>query len=85
MATIAALVDEGGKLGLPPVSMDKLRRVGDAANASLAIMKQAGVRMGFGTDLLGSLHTRQSTEFTLRAQALPNIDILRSACTITPN
>ena len=82
MATIAALVDEGGKLGLPPVSMDKLRRVGDAATASLAIMKQAGVRMGFGTDLLGSLHTRQSTEFTLRAQALPNIDILRSACTI---
>jgi len=82
MATIAALVDEGAKLGLPPVSMDKLRRVGDAATASLAIMKQAGVKMGFGTDLLGSLHTRQSTEFTLRAQALPKIDILRSACTI---
>jgi imidazolonepropionase-like amidohydrolase len=38
--------------------------------------------MGFGTDLLGSLHVRQSTEFTLRAQVLPAIDVLRSACTV---
>jgi imidazolonepropionase-like amidohydrolase len=38
--------------------------------------------MGFGTDLLGQQHVRQSTEFTLRAQALPAIDILRSACCV---
>jgi imidazolonepropionase-like amidohydrolase len=42
----------------------------------------AGVKMGFGTDLLGPQHVRQCTEFTLRAQALPAIDILRSACTL---
>ena len=38
--------------------------------------------MGFGTDLLGSLHVRQSTEFTLRARVLPAIDVLRSACAV---
>jgi imidazolonepropionase-like amidohydrolase len=38
--------------------------------------------MGLGTDLLGSLHVRQSTEFTLRAKVLPSIDVLRSACVI---
>ena len=38
--------------------------------------------MGLGTDLLGALHTRQSTEFTLRARVLPAIDILRSACVV---
>jgi imidazolonepropionase-like amidohydrolase len=38
--------------------------------------------MGFGTDLLGALHVRQSTEFTLRASVLPNIDVLRSACVV---
>ena len=38
--------------------------------------------MGLGTDLLGSLHVRQSTEFTLRAKVLPAIDIFRSACTV---
>jgi imidazolonepropionase-like amidohydrolase len=38
--------------------------------------------MGFGSDLLGALHVRQSSEFTLRAKVLPAIDVLRSACTV---
>jgi len=37
---------------------------------------------GIGSDLLGPQHVRQSTEFTLRAQVLPAIDVLRSACTV---
>lgn len=82
MATIMALRDEGKNLGFPAVSMEKLRRVADAALSSLEIMKQAGVKMGFGTDLLGALHVRQSTEFTLRGSVLPAIDVLRSACVI---
>jgi len=82
MAVIVALFEEGDKLGLPPVSMEKLRRVADSALSSLEIMKQAAVKMGFGTDLLGALHVRQSSEFTLRAKVLPAIDVLRSACTV---
>jgi imidazolonepropionase-like amidohydrolase len=38
--------------------------------------------MGLGTDPLGALHVRQSSEFTLRAKVLPAIDVLRSACTV---
>jgi imidazolonepropionase-like amidohydrolase len=82
MATIFALLDEGAALGLPPVSMEKLHMVSDHALSGLEIMKRAGVRMGLGTDLLGALHTRQSSEFELRARVLPAIDILRSACAI---
>ena len=82
MATLMALVEEGAKLGFPPANMEKLSKVADSAFSSLEIMKRAGVKMGFGTDLLGSLHVRQSTEFTLRAQVLPAIDILRSACIV---
>lgn len=82
MSTIMALRDEGKNLGFPAVSMEKLRRVADAALSSLEIMKKAGVKMGFGTDLLGALHVRQSTEFTLRGSVLPAIDVLRSACVI---
>jgi imidazolonepropionase-like amidohydrolase len=82
MATIMALKDEGKNLGFPPASMDKLSRVVDAALSSLEIIKRAGVKMGFGTDLLGALHVRQSTEFTLRASVLRNIDVLRSACVV---
>lgn len=82
MATIIALAEEGKKLGFPQVSLEKLKRVSDAALSSLEIMKRAGVKMGLGTDLLGPLHVRQSTEFTLRASVLPTIDVLRSACVV---
>ncbi len=82
MATLFALLEEGEALGLPAVSVAKLRKIGDSALKGLDIMKHAGVKMGFGTDLLGQQHVRQSTEFTLRAQALPAIDILRSACSV---
>ena len=83
MAIISGLVDEGEKLGFPPVSMEKLRRLSDRALGGLEVMKQAGVKMAFGTDLLGALHVRQSSEFALRGQVLPAIDILRSACSIS--
>lgn len=82
MAVIFALLEEGEKFGLPPVSMDKLRSVFDYALTGLEIMHQAGVKMGFGTDLIGQIYTRQSSEFELRARVLPNIDILRSACAV---
>ena len=82
MATIFALAEEGEALGLPRASLEKLRRVIDKSLESLNILKRAGVKMGLGTDLLGPQHVRQSTEFTLRAQVLPNIDILRSACSV---
>jgi imidazolonepropionase-like amidohydrolase len=82
ISTLVALLEEGEKLGFPKVSMEKLRRVADSTQSSLEIMKKAGVKMGLGTDLLGSLHVRQSSEFTLRAKVLPAIDVLRSACVV---
>ena len=83
MATIFALREAGKELGLPPVSLQKLEMVADFALAGLDIMKRAGVKMALGTDLLGAQHVRQCTEFTLRAQVLPAIDILRSACSVS--
>lgn len=82
LVTIFAMIDEGARLGLSSDSMAKLRRVADHAFAGLQLMHAAGVRMGFGTDLLGELHGRQSMEFELRARVLPAIEILRSACSV---
>lgn len=82
MATIFALKDIGRELGLSADSYDKLLRVAEAAIAGLAIMKRAGVKMGFGTDLLGQTHTRQGSEFTLRREALSAFDILHSATAV---
>ncbi|MGH9475084.1 MAG: amidohydrolase family protein [Terriglobales bacterium] len=82
MATAAALAQDGAALGLPPASVDKLHRIADRSLGALSLLKAAGVRMGFGTDLLGPQQDRQCSEFSLRAQALPTLDILRSATSV---
>jgi imidazolonepropionase-like amidohydrolase len=74
------MIEEFGRaLRFPEAS---LRTVGDVLAAglrSLEVARDAGVPLGFGTDLLGETHEHQSREFTLRAKALPAADILRSA------
>jgi imidazolonepropionase-like amidohydrolase len=45
-------------------------------------MQKAGVKMGFGTDLVGAHHTRRDREFTLRREVLTPFQILESATTV---
>jgi imidazolonepropionase-like amidohydrolase len=42
-------------------------------------MRRAGVKIGFGTDLLGSTYVRQCREFTLRSEVFTPLEILRQA------
>jgi imidazolonepropionase-like amidohydrolase len=79
LSVVFALVEDGTQMGMPEVSRQKLQRVHEGALKGLEIMKRAGVKMGFGTDLLGEQNARRGTEFTLRNQVLSSIDILRSA------
>ncbi len=46
------------------------------------MLQAAGVRIGFGTDLLGPMHRYQSREFVIRAEAMKPFDIIRSATSI---
>jgi imidazolonepropionase-like amidohydrolase len=82
MAVIFAMLESGPQMGLSQTSYNKLLTIGDSALKGLEIMKQEGVKMGFGTDLLGPQHTRQGTEFTLRKQVLSAADILISATSV---
>jgi len=79
LVTYFAIDELGRKLGFPAVSQAKVKDVLDAGLASLEIARDAGVRIGFGTDLLGETHDQQSREFAIRARALPPLEILRSA------
>ncbi|MCW6530238.1 amidohydrolase family protein [Sphingomonas sp. MMSM20] len=83
MATIYALMEEGAALGLPPVSQEKVKIVYAAALAGLEHMRAAGVKIGFGTDLLGDTYVRQCQEFTIRRQVFEPIEILRQATSIS--
>ncbi|WP_126177110.1 metal-dependent hydrolase family protein [Tsuneonella rigui] len=82
LAVIDALSRFGHEAGFPPVSQAKLAAIQPLAIGSLERMKRAGVRMGFGTDLIGQLDKHQCLEFSLRSQVLTPLEILRSATSI---
>ncbi len=81
LVTYEALASEGEKLGLPPESVVKIAEVKDAGLRALEILNSAGVKIGFGTDLLGESHRLQSEEFRIRAQVLGNAAVIASATT----
>jgi len=82
LATIWALLEDGAKLGLPPVSQDKLKQVSGGVLQGLQVMRGSNLKIGFGTDLLGAQQDRQGTEFELRAQVFSPLEILRQATSI---
>ena len=82
LVTYEALANEGAKLGLPPDSVEKIESVRKAGLESLAIFKRAGVKMAFGTDLLGESHVHQSGEFAIRARVLSPHEVICSATSV---
>ena len=51
----------------------------EAGLGALEILLRAGVKIGYGTDLLGPMHRYQSREFVIRAEVMAPFDIIRSA------
>lgn len=82
LVTYDALERFGADLGLPPVSLEKLKVVRAAGVQSLEVLKAAGVAIGFGTDLLGAMQVHQSREFAIRREVLSPAEILRSATAV---
>ncbi|MEU8396892.1 amidohydrolase family protein [Nonomuraea sp. NPDC048892] len=81
LVTYWALKQEGREFGL---SESSWRKVDDVLEAGLVALERAargGVRLAYGTDLLGGMHRHQSHEFRLRAEVQRPIDVLRSATT----
>ena len=82
LVTYFAMDELGGELGLPEKSQRKVSDVLEAGLASLEIARDAGVPMGFGTDLLGETHDQQGREFSIRGQVLSPAEVLRSATVV---
>lgn len=82
LVTYEALAEDGPGLGLPASSVAKIETVRKAGLESLGILRDAGVTMAFGTDLLGPTHVRQNEEFAIRARVLGAREILASATTV---
>ena len=82
LITYEALARDGVRLGLGAESVAKVEQVRAAGLRSLEIFKIAGVKLAFGTDLLGGSHDLQSEEFLIRAQVQSNLEVLQSATLI---
>ncbi|MBB4053332.1 imidazolonepropionase-like amidohydrolase [Devosia subaequoris] len=77
-----ALALEGETLGLGAAEFAKIETVRGGGLRSLEIMRDAGLPMAFGSDLLGELRKYHCMEFEILAKVLTPADIIRSATTI---
>jgi imidazolonepropionase-like amidohydrolase len=77
-----ALALEGEALGLGAAEFAKIEVVRSGGLRSLEIMRDAGLPMAFGSDLLGELRKYHCMEFELLAKVLTPAEILRSVTTI---
>lgn len=79
LITYEALARDGARLGLGADSVAKIAQVREAGLRSLEIFRNAGVKIGLGTDLLGASHGLQSEELLIRAQVQSPLEVLQSA------
>lgn len=79
LVTYEALADSGARDGLDAASLAKIAHVRAAGLHALDLLRSAGVRLAFGTDLLGGAHPRQSEELLLRARVQTPLEVLQSA------
>ena len=82
MAVIFALIEMGKQLGFPAVSQEKAEYAFKHAVSGMDLMRKAGVKICYGTDLLGVTYTQQCREFTLRSEVFSPVEILRQATSI---
>jgi len=82
MAIIFALVELGRQLGFPAQSQEKADFAFKQAISGMDSMRRAGVKVCFGTDLLGSTYSHQCREFTLRNQVFTPLELLRQATSV---
>ena len=82
LVTYDAMGRRGGELGLSKIGQEKNAEVLEAGIRSLQIAREAGVRIGLGTDLMGDLEVDQLHEFRIRCEAESPLEVLRSATSV---
>ena len=82
LVTYFSMKERAAQFGMTGEMLAKNDIVMEGALRSLEICKKAGVKVGYGTDLLGALQVDQSLEFIHRAKVLKPIEIIRQATTI---
>jgi imidazolonepropionase-like amidohydrolase len=82
LAAYDAMERRGTELGLAAVSQAKNREVLNAGRQAIEIARSAGVRIGFGTDLMGELEDEQLQGLRLQVEVGGALETLRSATSV---
>lgn len=78
LATYDAMNRRGPELGLNPVSLEKNLEVLSKGRSAAQMALEAGVRVGFGTDLMGDMEDEQLAGVRLQVEALGSAEALHS-------
>jgi imidazolonepropionase-like amidohydrolase len=79
LVTYFVMKERAAQFGMTADMLAKNDIVLEGALHSLEICKAAGVKVGYGSDLLGQLQVEQSREFMFRAKVLKPLEIIRQA------
>ncbi|HZC73924.1 MAG TPA: amidohydrolase family protein [Jatrophihabitans sp.] len=82
LITYDAMERRGAEVGMPQVSRDKNREVLDAGSQAIGLARAAGVRVGFGTDLMGELEEEQLNGLRLQVEVDGPALALQSATSV---
>lgn len=82
LATYDAMNRRADEVGMNAVSVAKNNEVLDSGRRAVEIARAAGVRVGFGTDLMGILEDEQLEGVRLQVEVDGVLDALRSATSV---
>ncbi|HEY3714260.1 MAG TPA: amidohydrolase family protein [Jatrophihabitantaceae bacterium] len=82
LAAYDAMDRRGAELGLAAVSQQKNHEVLEAGRKAIELARAAGVRVGFGTDLMGVLEDEQLNGLRLQVEVDGPLTALRSATSV---
>ncbi|WP_369138039.1 metal-dependent hydrolase family protein [Modestobacter versicolor] len=82
LGTYEAMERRGGELGMAAVSRAKNREVLEAGRTAVELARAAGVRVGFGTDLMGVLEDEQLTGLRVQVEVDGPLLALQSATSV---
>ena len=82
IVTYVAMKERAAQYGMPPENLEKNELVLEGGYRSLEICKRNGVKVAYGSDLLGALLEDQSREFSIRTSVVSPIEVIRSATLI---
>ena len=79
LSVVHAVIREGVEAGFPAELREKMFTIFETGTRVVEAAHRIGVKLVYGTDLLGAMHRHQLDEFAIRGEVLKPIDVIRSA------